>query len=408
MLAVRDFRMLWLATSGGSFTLNLWFFTTAWVVFDLTESQLWVGIVGSSAMVSGIALSLVGGAVSDRSNRRRLLTFSLLLFAAFAATAALLDSTGRMGALHLLALALLIGAVDAFSNPAYRTVVVELVGPARLVGANAVGQIGEFVGEVVGPLFLGVLIAARGPGAAYYAAAGVAVIASLVMMRVRHQPSRSATDQSEVPAGDGTPVVRGAARDIREGLRHAYRTPAVLPLLLISSASIIGGMVFPLLPVYARDELQIGATGFGILSASIATGMAAGAISMAAIKRMPQNGWTILAAHLLVYGSMAGFAVSRSFALSAALLFTMGLGIAVTSNLITTALQGKVAEHVRGRVMSLFRITESFEPLGSVLGGALAVLVGNSLALLIGGAVGTLTVSLLFARSRALRTLELR
>jgi hypothetical protein len=167
-------------------------------------------------------------------------------------------------------------------------------------------------------------------------------------------------------------------------------------------------MVFPLLPVYARDELQIGATGFGVLSAAIAAGMAAGAISMAAIKRMPQNGWTILAAHLLVYGSMAGFAVSRVFALSAALLFAMGLGIAIASNLVTTALQGKVAEHVRGRVMGLFRITESFEPLGAVVGGALAVLFGNSLALLIGGAAGTAAVLLLFARSRALRTLELR
>jgi MFS family permease len=397
--------MLWLSNTGVSFALNVWFLATAWLVFSLTDSQLWVGIVGGSAAMSGIALSLVGGAVTDRSDRRRLLAISLLLFAACAAAAGVLDSTSRVGPVHLLGIALLIGAVDAFSNPAYRTMVVVLVGPFRLTGANAVSQIGEFAGEVVAPLFVAVLIATRGTGAVYFAASGVLVLSAIVMILVRNGHGGSTLD-TEALDDTPNPEPSSALTDLREGFRYAAQAPAVLPLLALSSASIFGAMVFPLLPVYAREELQVGVAGFGVLSAAIAAGMAAGALSMAAVKRMPQGGLAIVVSHLVVYGSMAGFAVSRSYALSVALLFALGVGTAIASNLITTALQGRVADHVRGRVMSMFRITESFEPLGLIVGGAMAVIVGNSLALLIGAAAGTTVVVLLFARSHALRTLR--
>jgi hypothetical protein len=118
---------------------------------------------------------------------------------------------------------------------------------------------------------------------------------------------------------------------------------------------------------------------------------------------MPQGGLAIVASHLVVYGSMAGFAVSRSYALSVVLLFAMGVGTAIASNLVTTALQGRVADHVRGRVMSMFRVTESFEPLGLILGGAVAVVAGNSFAVLLGAGTGMGVVLIVFARSRALR-----
>lgn len=405
-LAVRDFRFLWLANTGGSFALNLWFLAAAWLVFSLTDSQLWVGIVGGSAALSGIALSLVGGAVTDRSDRRRLLAVSLLLFAAFAAAAGVLDSTGRVTALPLLVLALLIGAVDAFSNPAYRTMAVDVVGPFRLIGANALAQIGEFAGEVVGPLIVSVLIATRGAGAVYFAACGILILSAAVMVLVRSRGALSQDTDEEAMGLGNPPGGLGALAGLREGFRYATMAAAVLPLLGFSTASIFGAMVFPLLPVYAKEELQIGVAGFGVLSASIAAGMAGGALLMAAVKQMPRGGGAILGAHLLVYVSMAGFAVSRSYALSVVLLFALGVGTAIASNLITTALQGRVADHVRGRVMSMFRITESFEPLGLIVGGAMAVIVGNSLTLLIGAAAGTAVVVLLFAHSHALRTLR--
>lgn len=398
-LAVRDFRMLWLANAGGSFAINFWFISTAWLVFELTDSQLWVGIVGGSAAISGILLTPVGGAVTDRSDRRKILGVSMLLFASLAVATGILDATSRISAVHLLVLALLIGAVDAFSNPAYRTMVVDLVGDSRLLGANALGQIGEFAGEVVAPLVVGVLITLRGPGAAYFVAAGVLLCAALAMMFVR------GTAVSQTRRNPDASTSSGMLDEIREGIQHAVRTPSVMPLLVISAASIFGAMVFPLLPVYARDVLRVGPTGFGVLSAAIAAGMGTGAMAMAVSKRIPQGGWAILIAHMLVYGSMAGFAVSRVFVVSVALLFTLGVGTAIASNLVMTAVQTRVDDHVRGRIMSIFRVTESFELFGLLLGGGLAMVVGNSSALLIGGTVGAALATLVFIRSRALRTL---
>ncbi|MBI2965066.1 MAG: MFS transporter [Chloroflexi bacterium] len=393
--AIRDFRMLWLANSGSSFALNLWFLAMAWLAFELTDSQLWVGILGSAAAIAGISLTLVGGAVADRLDRRGVIVAAFLLFAASALGAGLLDSTGKVSALHLLGFALLIGAVDAFSNPAYRTLVVDLVGNSRLLGANALGQIGEFAGEVVAPLLVGFAIAASGPGAVYFASSGVLVCSAVAVMFVRQRTGRV--------TGDHTDGRSGIAVEVREGLRYALRTPPFAPLLVISCTSAFGAMVFPLLPAYARDEFKVGAAGFGVMSAAVAAGMVAGAVLMAAVKRMPQGGWSILLWHLLLYSSMAGFAVSRVYPLSIALLFGMGVGSAAASDLVMTALQSRADDRVRGRMMGIFRITESFEPLGAILGGAVAVVAGNSFAVLLGAGLGMGVVLIVFARSRALR-----
>jgi MFS family permease len=412
VLSLPGFRVLWLAITGASFALNFWFITTSWLVFELTDSQLWVGVVGSSAAISGISLSLIGGAVTDRMQRRRVIWFSLLLFAACSGVVGLLDVAGRVAVWHLVVLAAAIGAIDAFSNPAYRTLVVELVGTSRLLVANALGQIGEFVGEVIAPLIVGLVITVRGPGAAYFIGAGVLVCASAALVpspgRTRTRgPAPGATgDMTNKDVGtEAAPATGGMVADIRAGLRYAVRTPSVMPLLVASSASMFGAMIFPLLPAYARDELGVGPAGFGVMGAAIAAGMAGGAIALATVRRMPQNGWAILLSHLLIYGSMAGFALSRDYVLSIVLLFLTGAGMAVAGALVVTAVQSRADDRVRGRVMSVFRVTESFEPLGAIVGGGVAAVVGNTEALLIGAGIGTATILFLFVRSRAMRAL---
>jgi MFS family permease len=412
VLSLPGFPLVWLANTGGSFALNFWFIATSWLVFELTDSQLWVGLVGSSAAISGIALSLIGGAVTDRMQRRRVIWIALLLFAVCSGIAGLLDATDRIGALHLVALAMAIGAIDTFSNPAYRTLVVELVGTSRLLGANALGQIGEFVGEVIAPLIVGLVITVRGPGAAYFIGAGILICASVAMVASARTARAPAASVSDPGGATGQDAVFDAARptagivaDIREGFRYAAHAPSVMPLLAMSAAGMFGSMVFPLLPAYARDELGVGPAGFGVMGAAIATGMAGGAIVIATIRRMPQGGWAILLSHLLIYGSMAGFALSREYLLSIVLLFLTGLGMAMAGALVLTTLQTRVDDRVLGRVMSLFRVTESFEPLGAIVGGGVAAFVGNTEAVLIGACTGTATILFLFARSKALRAL---
>ena len=394
-MAEPEYRRLWLSATANGFALNLWFLTAAWQVLLLTDSQFQVGLVGGLASAPSVALSLLGGALTDRLDRRRILLASLGVFGSVALVSGALGSAGSLEAWHLLLAATVIGVADAFSSPAWHTVVVDLIGKRRLLAANALGQIGEFSGEVIAPLLAGVLIAAAGPAPVFYAAAGVLAAAVLFMAGVRlpRTPRETRQDSSS----------ERLVGEIRDGLAYSLRTPPLPALLAVSASSIFAGAIFPLIPVYARDELAVGAGGFGVLAASLAAGMMCGALLMAAIGEVARRGRTILLARALWFGAMAGFAVSDHYLLSIALLFVMGAGGAVANNLVQTWVLTLADDRMRGRVTSIFRITDSFEPLGFVVGGALASGIGNQTALLVCAAAGAAVVVGAFACSASIR-----
>ncbi len=392
-LRVADYRRFWLSATASGFGLNLWFLVASWQVLMLTDSQLQVGLVGGLAAAPSLVLSLIGGALTDRVDRRRILLFALGAFGLLCILSGALDSTRAIRAWHLLVVAVAIGVADAASNPAWQTLLVELLGKQRLLAANALGQLGEFSGEVIAPLLGGLLIAAVGSAPVYGLAAGALAAALLLMAAVRPPHTTRSNGPSTVPLGS----------QIREGLAYTLRTPPFPALLLVSASSIFGATIFPLIPVYARDELAVGAGGFGVLAASIAAGMMAGALLITAIGEVRRRGWTILGTRTLWFGAMAGFALSNDYGLSIALLFVMGASGAVAQNLVQTWFLARADDRMRGRVMSIVRITDSFEPLGFVVGGALASSLGNQTALLVSAALGTAVLLLAFVSSVSLR-----
>ena len=392
-LRVVEYRRFWLSATASGFGLNLWFLAASWQVLLLTDSQLQVGLVGGLAAAPSLALSLVGGALTDRLDRRRMLLTALCAFGLLCMLSAALDASRMLEAWHLLLIAAGIGVADAASNPAWHTLLVELIGRQRLLAANALGQLGEFGGEVIAPLLGGLLIAASGSASVYGIAAGALAAALLFMTAVRLPHTRS-----------NSPSKGPLRSEIREGLAYTLRTPPFPALLLVSASSIFGAAIFPLIPVYARDELAVGASGFGVLAASIAAGMMAGASVVAAVGEVRRRGWTILVTRAVWFGAMAGFALCNHYGLSIALLFVMGAAGAVAQNLVQTWFLARADDQMRGRVMSIVRITDSFEPLGFVVGGALASGLGNQTALLVSAALGATMLLSAFASSVSLRT----
>ena len=392
-LRVVEYRRFWLSATASGFGLNLWFLAASWQVLQLTDSQLQVGLVGGLAAAPSLALSLVGGALTDRLDRRRMLLTALGAFGLLCMLSAALDASHTLEAWHLLLIAAGIGVADAASNPAWHTLLVELIGRQRLLAANALGQLGEFGGEVIAPLLGGLVIAASGSASVYGIAAGALAAALLFMTAVRPPQTRS-----------DSPSKGPLRSEIREGLAYTLRTPPFPALLLVSASSIFGAAIFPLIPVYARDELAVGARGFGVLAASIAAGMMAGASLVAAVGEVRRRGWTILVTRAVWFGAMAGFALSNHYGLSIALLLVMGAAGAVAQNLVQTWFLARADDQMRGRVMSIVRITDSFEPLGFVVGGALASGLGNQTALLVSAALGATMLLSAFASSVSLRT----
>ena len=391
LLRVRDFRVFWLSGLGGGFGLNLWFLAASWLMLELTNSQLWVGLIGGAVALSATTLVLFGGAITDRGNRRRILIVAALVYAALALFTASFDLSGLIRPWHVLAAAMSIGAADAFASPANRSLVVELVGTPRLLAANALGSVGEFSGEVIAPLVMGFLIAASGTHAVHFLSAGALLISALLLMRIGPRP----------------PAIRRAGNsmlaEIVAGLRYTRRTPPLPALLTVAAMPLFSAAVYPLIPVYARDVLEVGARGFGVMVAGLAAGMLVGALVLAAAGDLPRRGLTVLAYGAIWGGGMVAFAFSTSYPLSVVILFVMGMASAIGQNLVTTMIQTHAGDEMRGRVMSVARITDHTEPLGFMLGGAVAAAVSNEFALVAGAAMSMSVVALVFLRSAAFR-----
>jgi predicted MFS family arabinose efflux permease len=191
--------------------------------------------------------------------------------------------------------------------------------------------------------------------------------------------------------------------DIWAGLAYALRTPPIPALLLIVIAEMPGGVIITLIPVYARDVLEVGPIGFGVLSASLGAGFLAGSMVATAVGDFPRKGLVLLVTAAMWDVSMATFAFSRVYPLSAALLFIMGVGGAIHVNLLITMLQTRASDEMRGRVMSIYSLALASLPLGFILGGALAALVSNEFALVVSGLLSTPLIIVVYLRSPHLR-----
>jgi MFS family permease len=395
VLRIPDFRRYWLGFGLTGFGLNFWFLGVAWVVLELTNSPFAVGSIGALAAMPSIALSLLGGVLTDRIDRRRMLVISRLVWALQCLVTGLLVSTGAIEAWHVLALAVVFGVADAASRPAGYTLVVDIVGRSRLVAANALDQVAEFGGELVAPLVAGMVIASTGSAPVFYLATALLLVAALSLALIRVAPSGEPAGVTEGRAG--------VLADARAGLAYVLRTPPFPALLGVSALSLLAGAIFPLIPLYARDVLAVGPRGFGAMSAALAAGMLAGALVMAALGEVRRPGLVMLLARAAWFGAMAAFAISEVFALSLGLLVLMGAAGAVAGNFILTEFQRYAEDRMRGRVMSIHRIAESLEPLGAVVGGALASMLGAEQALLLCATFGALALGGIAVGSPSLR-----
>ena len=171
----------------------------------------------------------------------------------------------------------------------------------------------------------------------------------------------------------------------------------------MESTTVFAVAVIPLMPVYARDVLDVGASGFGILAASMGAGFVVGSLLTSLVGNIPRKGLALIVVAPMWDVPMAVFAFSTVFPLSAALLFIMGVGGAIWINLLVTLLQTLSADHMRGRVMGLHSIANQFAPLGIMMAGALAVAVNKEFALLMGAALGTPVGVAIYLGSPALR-----
>lgn len=391
-LSNRDFRNFWLAGTVGDIAVNMWFLASAWVLLELTDSPIWVGLLGITA-VPAIALSLIGGSVADRVSRVNILIAGAMSYTGILLITAVLAQLDALSRWHILGLSSLIGVAWAFQEPARKAIVAQLVEKGRLITANALTELSEFSGEVSAPLVVGFLIAASGASAVYWVAFSLIVIEIIFVTRISQQAASDKSERSHM------------WREIRDGIAYMRGTEPFGALTAIALTGLFASMLLPLVPVVARDVLNSGATGFGIISAAFGAGLAAGSVALVFYGGAGRKAQLMLVSHLVASVAIALFGLSHSLALSAALVFIVGLGTAVGGNMVVTLFHISADDRMRGRVMGVYSVTSAMIPLGSVLGGWAGSVLGIKTALIISASASFAPVLVAYLRSPALRRL---
>ena len=392
VLRLKDFRYLWAGNATSDLAFDLRLVVIGWLVLEMTNSQFWVGLIAGIAGIPVLLLSLIGGAVTDRGDRRLILVFGRVALSVVAFLTAYLVTAGLVKLWHLVFLTLAGGSILAMINPARRAFVADVVARHQLFFANAIAGVARNVGEIYGPAIAGYLIAARGVDTPMYLIGGFYLISAVLLLRV-----------NETSYGKTTARESALIREILEGLGHARRKEPILGILIIWSTIIFSTAVWPLMPVYARDVLDVGPTGLGLLSASIGAGFLVGSLLAVLAGNAPHKGKLTVISAAMWNVPMAIFGFSRLFPLSVCLIFVMGVGGSIFSILTVALLQMYSDDDMRGRILSIHSFANATLPLGMILGGVLAQAVSNEFALILGAILATPLSVIVYLRSPKLR-----
>jgi predicted MFS family arabinose efflux permease len=386
-LAHRDYRIFFAAQFVGLVGSWMQSVAQAWLVLQLTDSPLRLGLLSALQFGPVLLFSVVTGVVADRLPKRRLLVATQLVLAALALALAGLTATDVVRYWHVAVLAALAGLANAVDMPTRQAFVIELVGKDDVVNAVALNSAAFNAARVVGPAAAGLLIASVGvaPAFALNGTGFVVVAAGLLRLRTDGRPSGRA----------GTTMVQ----EIAEGVRYAARTPrivAILGILFVVSLCVFNFAVY--VPLLARHVLRLGPEGFGFLMAALGVGAVAGALTLAMRgSRLPSVASVFVAAAIATAGLVA-LALVRDFWMAVIVLVVTGFSGIVAVAAGNTSLQLTAPDELRGRVMSLFTLVYGgVFPIGAAIVGAISEAWSVTVALLAAGLGGLAALAALAA-----------
>ena len=347
----------------------------AWLVYRLTGSALLLGAVGFANQFPVFLLAPLGGIVADRYNRHKVIIATQTSAMTLAFILAALTLLRVVHVWHIMVLASLLGAVNAFDIPGRQAFLVDMVGKEDLMNGIALNSSMFNGARVIGPAIAGVLVAWIGEGWCFFANAVsyIAVIAGLLLMQLGRLP---------VAGGDASPLEHMA-----EGFRFVRRTaPIWALLLLIGVVSLVATPYSVLMPIFADAILHRGARGLGTLMGATGVGALLGALSLAMKRGLRGLGrWVALSA--AGFGlSLILFSMSRWFWLSVILLVPAGYSMMLQMSASNTLIQAMVPDRLRGRVMALYSMMfMGMAPMGALFAGTVAQKLGAPITVAIGG-----------------------
>ncbi|NIJ18345.1 MFS family permease [Sphingomonas naasensis] len=408
--AVANFRAYWIARFAATLGQMALVIVIGWQVYDIARQSMGIkaasfqlGLIGVAQFLPLLVLSLFAGWLADRVDRRWIARAALALEAFCALTLAWLTWTDTITLPALFGVAALLGVARAFAGPALGALAPNLVPKESLPTAIALSSTSWQIGTVIGPAMGGYLYAA-GPSVPYFVAAGLFALALVMLLLITPVP-RTAIKFT------GSPWAQ-----MVDGLHYVRRNRLVLGAISLDLFAVLLGGATAMLPVYARDILQVGSAGLGHLRAAPALGAVAIGLFFSWRPLRTEVGKKMLLAvaifgfATIVFGASAPLlvgwlgpsAIGHDFApavlLSLVALFVLGAADMVSVYVRQSLIQLYTPDQMRGRVsaVSTLFISGSNE-LGEAESGFLAALIGP-IAAVIGGGIGAVLVTALWAK----------
>lgn len=392
-LQIRDYRFFWLARFLSVFATLSMVVLIGYQTYDIArtdygmdkpEAAFQLGLLGLAQFVPLFLLTPVAGLAADRFDRRKVAALANLVDSGLGATLALLTWYDALNLPILFGLAATHGAARIFTNPAMSAIAPNIVPPRLLPQAIALSSIAWQSASVAGPA-VGGLLFALSPSVPYFLSAVLMIAAATLIIAVRPLPPAT-SDSKEPPL-----------RLIAEGLQFTWKERFLLGCITLDLFAVLLGGATAMLPVFARDILEVGSEGLGFMRGAPAVGAALVALWLSFRPIENNVGVKMLWAVVLFGAATIGFGLSRNLALSLGLLAVLGAADMVSVFIRNSLIQLNTPDAMRGRVSSIsgLAISASNE-LGEMRSGMAAALIGATGAVVFGGA-GAIVITAIWA-----------
>ena len=343
-----------------------------WLVLELTGSAWLVAIVGFCRSVPFLICGNLSGLVADRFGRRATIIWMQgITFVAYAAIAILLI-TGRIAYWHLVVSALVLGTSWALDWPNRRALVPDMVGKSRPVDAILLENLGQGVARTLGPFMVGWILAVFGSTGSFITLAALSLIAFTLLLSLSKEPLA----RTVMP--DKTPVLT----QMRQGLSYVRHNQAILAIAI--TTALMNVFIFSygnFLPIFAKDILQQGPVGMGILGAASGVGSFVGLYLVNLLRSRVGYGWIFMVGTFAECVALIFFAFSNNYGLSFLMLAIAGLGQASFGIMQSSIVLMAAPDAMRGRAMGVIVLAIGIGPLGKLQGGALVEWLGAPLGI---------------------------
>lgn len=392
----KDYRWYWLGLLLSFNGMNMTNVARGWLVYTLTDSAIYLGLVTAGFGIPLLLLSLHAGAIADRLRKRNVLIICRSGTGLVALIVAVLITTDQIAVWHLMIASVFSGTFFVFYLPARQAFVRCLVQDDALLNAVSLNSIAMNISRIASPALAGVLMKWIGVDGVYWVITASSVLTVITLFMIPPDAPSSEEKQNA-----------SIMKDVKEGLQYVRTNRIILVLMVVAFVPFLTTMSYQmLLPVFAKSVFASGETGLGLLMSATGVGALIGSGVLASAGDIRRKGmWTLVNGVSLGF-SLVLFGLTRSMPVALASLLVAGATGAVFMALNMTLLMRYTPQELMGRIMSIYMLTFGLTPIATLIAGTLAEAVGAPTTVIFFGLIMIVFISFVFLLEPRVRKLN--